>query len=89
MQAVSMNITKWQMETSSGEWADMAAEQQLGIRTAIAKGETVMHFRARGFPYEIDLKALTQTNLKSGTTRKIQEAERWSLERPPSMFYMK
>ena len=56
MQAVSMNITKWQMETSSGEWADMAPEQQLGIRTAIAKAETVMHFRARGFPYEIDLK---------------------------------
>lgn len=74
LQAVSANITKWQVQMNDGgDWTDMAAEQQLALRTAVSKGETVLHFRARGFPYEIDLKEMTQTNLKSGTSRKIQE----------------
>lgn len=75
LQALSMNITKWQVEMHEGEWSDMAAEQQLALRTAASKGETVLHFRARGFPYEIDIKAMTQTNLKSGTSRKIKEVD--------------
>eukprot|EP00439_Symbiodinium_sp_Y106_P023629 s1568_g2.t3 len=62
-------------DTCYGDWADLAAERQLELRKATEKGETVIHFRERGFPYEIDLKEMTQKNLKSGTTRTIQEVE--------------
>ena len=100
----------------AGEWSDMAAEQQLALRTAASKGpsqmhkwavqcrvflatfevetclrfdlnehlffndcwkmcqiyssshhfagETVLHFRARGFPYEIDIKAHVRSCFK-------------------------
>ncbi|CAE7253121.1 unnamed protein product [Symbiodinium natans] len=76
LQALSLKLTKWQVQLSDGgEWSDLAAEQQLALRKATEKGEKVVHFRARGFPYEIDLKEMTQKNLKTGTSRTIQEVE--------------
>ncbi|CAE7661259.1 unnamed protein product, partial [Symbiodinium sp. KB8] len=76
LQALALKLTKWQVQLNdAGDWADLAAERQLELRKATEKGETVIHFRERGFPYEIDLKEMTQKNLKTGTTRTIQEVE--------------
>jgi len=76
LEALALKVTKWQVEIGdTHEWADLSSERQLEIRLAKEKGETVVHFRARSFPYEINLVEMKQTNLKTGTLRPIRELE--------------
>lgn len=56
----------------AGEWKKLAAEESREIVRRQAAGEVVIEMSTRKFSYRVDLRQMTQTNLRTGRTRTIR-----------------
>eukprot|EP00927_Polykrikos_kofoidii_P054510 TRINITY_DN48922_c0_g1_i1.p1 TRINITY_DN48922_c0_g1~~TRINITY_DN48922_c0_g1_i1.p1 ORF type:complete len:626 (-),score=109.28 TRINITY_DN48922_c0_g1_i1:16-1893(-) len=55
-----------------GEWKRLSAQESAEIARQEAAGNNNFVVESRGFQYSVDLKQMTQTNLRSGRTRTIR-----------------
>ncbi|CAE8696242.1 unnamed protein product, partial [Polarella glacialis] len=62
----------------AGEWKRLAKEESNEIVRHQEKGETAFEFSSRGTSYRIDLRHMTQTNVKSNRTRTIRIVDRFA-----------
>eukprot|EP00930_Biecheleria_cincta_P055065 TRINITY_DN41438_c0_g1_i1.p1 TRINITY_DN41438_c0_g1~~TRINITY_DN41438_c0_g1_i1.p1 ORF type:complete len:623 (+),score=117.78 TRINITY_DN41438_c0_g1_i1:103-1971(+) len=62
----------------AGEWKRLTPSESNAIISQKKDGKTVFETQSRGTSYRVDLKHMTQTNLKSNRTRTIRIADRYA-----------
>merc|ERR1712054_54320 len=74
----------WQVESGADAWMDFNEDAQGSLTCAAAAGDETLLIRGGNWMYDIDLVAMTQTNLSSRKVRRIRCRDPYIRIRRPS-----